>query len=353
MPGKTVRAGLGLAASVLGAGMLISPSVVAGVGGRHALAAWVLHLVGGACFSCLIGLLAYTWTGAGSVAEVAGAVLGGWARQTVLVGYLVAFTIGQAAIATAAGAFASAAGESTAVPAAAVLLLTCTMLAATAVPFTARARRWRFALTAGGALVVALHPQLAAASGLLSPHAGEDLPMALLVLFFAGVGWEAMTRTAPTLAGAGQVVRAVAVGAVLVAGGYLTLALSMPADGSSGEMIPWIRAAGPVIAVVLGLYCVTNIRSAASFLTLLGGPRARLAACIVGLSSLGVLMIAATTGWTVGDLLIGTGFAVWAVYCVAMLAVTRLARAGHRFHAAGGWMMIGVLVALIVAVIVT
>jgi amino acid efflux transporter len=66
----TTRAGIGVAEAVLGAGMILIPPLVATLAGPLTLWAWATHLLGGAVFSALLGLLAFTRTGGGSIAGV-------------------------------------------------------------------------------------------------------------------------------------------------------------------------------------------------------------------------------------------------------------------------------------------
>ncbi|WP_240466726.1 hypothetical protein [Streptomyces sp. S5] len=88
-----------VAAGVLGAGMLVMPSVVASLTGEGALLVWSAHLVLGATVSLLLALLVRTRRTPATLAGTVGALLGGWAARAVDGVFAVAFTAGQAAIA--------------------------------------------------------------------------------------------------------------------------------------------------------------------------------------------------------------------------------------------------------------
>lgn len=315
------RAGLGLAGSVLGAGMLLVPPVTAVLAGDGAPAAWLITLVIGAGFSACLGLVSRSLPDAcESIFDVVGATLGGRARRVVLATYLAGFVIGQGAIAVAAGHFlAYGLGlPGHAYLLGALVLASATTASAGGVVLGDRARRLRLAVTGVIALACCALPQVFTASALLVPDPNW-FGGALFVVLFAGVGWESSARIAPGLADGRTVIRSVAMGAGLVLAGYLLLVVLLsqriptaPADSSALRGLA-VLAAGALVG-----YCVTNITAAARFLHALGGPGGRGARTGVGAAGLAVIAIAAIPGWTVAGLLAGPSLATWLSYLLAM-----------------------------------
>lgn len=350
-----VWAGFGLVEAVLGAGLLIVPPVVAGAAGVSAPAAWLAHLVGGAVFAAVLGLMASAHTGAGSIAEVTGRALGRWAERVVLLVYLGGFVVGQAAIALAAGGLLAAGltggapvpgaagfvrlampGEAVSVHAAppgwsvaAVGLLGLAAAGAVAgVRLTDPVRRWRLIVTGVVAVVVCLQPRVLATAGLLPSEPSGQFTVAVFLLFFAGVGWEASARLAPPLGDRSRIVGAMVLGAALVAVAYLTLALLLrgrPGPGEwPGEPALLGRVGALAAAVLLTAYCVTNLQAVGRFLAALGGPTGRAGVAAGGVASLASLLTALLSGWRVADVLLVPCLAAWVGYSLAMVAAVRV-----------------------------
>lgn len=98
-PRRPVRGiAVSLAGNVLGAGMLLMPSVVEGTAGAASLRAWGVHLaLGGAVTLLLAGIVAGACSN--RLSGTLSVLLGPWAGRLVDAVYTVAFTFGQAAIA--------------------------------------------------------------------------------------------------------------------------------------------------------------------------------------------------------------------------------------------------------------
>jgi amino acid efflux transporter len=345
-----VPAGLRLASSILGAGLLLAPPVVAGLAGPAAPAAWLIHLGLGAAFSMALGLHAQARGRPTSIAELTGAALGGWGERAVLASYFGGFTVGQAAIALAAGHFA-AVGFGWSQPAAAaaagcVLLAVATLGAAAGIQLDDRARRCRLAATAALAGYGCARPEWFAAVHLLPDGVRRWFTGAVFVAFFAGVGWESSARIGPSVAGRRRLIGAVLLGAALVGCAYLGLALLLQVRSAGAVGLPdglLDRALALAAAATLALYCMTNLTAAAGLARALrarstagtAGPgRVGRTVPPVGAASIGLVVLAAIIGWSPGQLLIGPCLATCTGYLLAGVATAR-AGAGVSRVAAG------------------
>ncbi|WP_234320182.1 amino acid:polyamine antiporter [Streptomyces sp. SBT349] len=268
---------------VLGAGMLLMPPVVAALTGGHSLLIWSVHILIGGSVSLMLAELVRARVRSTSLAGAVGALLGTRAERVVDGAFAIAFTAGQAAIAWfAATCLLAAADGSLPRPGADGLLLalgvlTVAVLAALS-PLTLPPAVLRLRLWFAGALALAC-----AASGWpAAPAAGSPTPLvplgltpdgyqwlALAGLFFAGVGWEAVTGVVPaTAAGPRRTAAGVALGVACVAAVYLGLAaVQRLATGATAAQDPvsapmrWVLAGAT--AAVLTSYCFTNVRTAA------------------------------------------------------------------------------------------
>jgi hypothetical protein len=328
---STTRVGLNLSEAVLGSGMLLVLPIALSLAGRAAPATWLVVLAGGATFSLTFAMLALVRTGAGSIADVSGAVLGRWARQTVLVVYIGGFTVGQAAIALGAGGFLAEALHSPGRSVDAVALLVAATTGAVAgVELGGRGRGWRLGVTGVLAALACAHPTLFVGAGLLQLARHRNVGAAAFLLLFAGVGWEVSARLAPSLGSRGRVVWAVALGAGLVTAVYLPLALVLRARTNSGAG-PAPRLVALAAAVVLGLYCLTGIRSAARMVSILGGPDRPWVSLAIGGASVGAVLAALAFDSGVAGLLVVPCLAAWIGYFLATAAIIRGGSPGTRF----------------------
>lgn len=276
-----------LARSILGAGMLIMPSVVAALTGGQSHLVWSAHILLGGSISLMLAMLVRARVQSTSLAGAVGTLLGSWAERTVDGAFAIAFTAGQAAIAWfAATCLLAAANGSLPRPGVGSLLvalgiLTVALLAALSpVSLPGGALRWRFWVAVVVALVCAAcgwpagpamgsHTPLAPSG--LSP--GDAQWLALAALFFAGVGWERVTTVVPDVAaGTRRTAAGVALGIAAVAAVYLGLATiySLAAGASAAQhCVPaplrWVLAGAT--AAVLTSYIFTNVRTAAGIVT--------------------------------------------------------------------------------------
>jgi amino acid efflux transporter len=262
---------LAVSRGVLGAGMLVMPPVVIRLAHNYALLAWSYQLAVGGAVSLLLALSVRGEAVPMSLASQAARVLGERAGWMVNAVFAVAFTSGQAAIAWFAAVSVTAGFDWPRWVALAVAL--GVILAALSValsplrlpPALLRARPWVTGLTAvacalwvwpSGPMRAALSP---AALGL-----GAGFWLAVLALFFAGVGWEAVTQAVPGRGlSPGQVTRGVGLGVAVVAAAYLTIAALAGLRHTGPPASGWARCGlGVIVAIVLTSYCFTNIRTA-------------------------------------------------------------------------------------------
>ncbi|HEX5568469.1 MAG TPA: amino acid:polyamine antiporter [Streptomyces sp.] len=268
---------------VLGAGMLLMPPVVAALTGEHSLLVWSAHILLGGSVSLMLAVLVRARVRSTSLAGAVGTLLGTWAERAVDGAFAVAFTAGQAAIAWfAATCLLTAADGSLPRPGADGLLLALGVLAVAvlaalsplALPAAVlRLRPWVAGTVAlacaawGWPAVSAVGEHTPLVPPGLSPEGAQWL--ALAGLFFAGVGWEAVTAVVPvTAAGPRRTAAGVALGVACVAVVYLGLAaVQRLATGAPAAQDPvsaplrWVFAGAT--AAVLTSYCFTNVRTAA------------------------------------------------------------------------------------------
>ncbi|WP_282692519.1 amino acid:polyamine antiporter [Streptomyces sp. CC208A] len=266
-----------LSRGVLGAGMLVMPPVVVALAGGDGPLVWTAHLLLGGSVALVLAALVRARLGPVSLAGAVGALLGGWAERAVDGVFAVAFTAGQAAIAwfaavsllSAADGSPPRAGTDGLLLALGVLVVAgAAALGPVALPVTVL--RWR--PWVAGALAVACAavgwPGVPAggADTALAPSglsSGGALWLALAALFFAGVGWEAVTDAVPSVAaGRGRTYAGVVLGTAGVAVVHLGLALLQGRGGQGPVPVPLRWGLAGATAVVLTSYCFTNIRTA-------------------------------------------------------------------------------------------
>jgi amino acid efflux transporter len=340
-----------LCAQVLGAGMLVMPPVVAALAGRHSIRTWSAHILLGACISLMLAALVRARVRPASLAATVGALLGRRAEQVVDGAFAVAFCFGQAAIAWYAGTCLLT-GTTGSVPrsGAVGLLLALGVLAVAVLaalgPLSLPAALLRLRPWVAGAVALACAGMAWAAvpaEGAHTPLAPAGLSadgaqwLALVLLFFAGVGWEAVTAVPTDAARPGRVAAGVALGAAGVAVVYLGLAtVRQLAVGTSGGSqhsmaapLRWVLAIATV--AVLSSYCCTNVRTAAGIASrLLRGRRstdvhdpAKRVIAAVGLACGAIACAAAAGDGAVSLLLLGPAAAALIGYGLAAVAAVR------------------------------
>lgn len=305
-----------------------------------------------------------------SLAGAVGVLLGRWAELAVDGAFAVAFCFGQAAIAWFAATCLLTAADGSAPRSGAVGLLLALGVLAVAVlaalsPLSLpravlRLRPWVAGVVAlacaaavwAGVSAGAAHTPLAPAG--LSVDGAQWL--ALIALFFAGVGWEAVIAVPVVAVRPGRVAAGVVLGAAAVAVVYLGLATvqhlavqaSEGAQHSVAAPLRWALAL--MTAAVLTSYCFTNVRTAA-----LIASRLRRGACAhtparAGIVAIGAACCAIACAATVGDgavplLLLGPAAAALIGYGLAAVAAAR--HGGPLLRCAGTAVLL-VLVGMVV-----
>jgi amino acid efflux transporter len=271
--------------------------------------------------------------------------------------FAIAFTAGQAAIAWfAATSLFTAVNGVAPRPGVDVFLLALGVLVVGVVaalsPFSLPAAVLRLRPWATGVLALAC----AAWGWLAVPAAGSPTPLAPLglspeggqwlafaALFFAGVGWEAVTAVVPAVAaGPRRTAAGVALGVASVAVVYWGLAVvhrwAPAADGSVPPPLRWVFAIAT--AVVLTSYCFTNVRTAARIAARLrpsgrGPSKAVIAA--VGVACCAFAWVGVRDG-AVPLLLLGPAAAALIGYALAAVAAVR--RGGPVLRCFGGLVLL-------------
>lgn len=363
-----------LCAQVLGAGMLVMPAVVAALAGRHSIRVWSAHILLGASISLMLAALVREQVQSTSLAGVVGGLLGRWAELVVDGAFAVAFCFGQAAIAWfAATCLLTAVDGSVPRSGTVGLLIALGVLAVPVLaaisplalpPAALQLRPWVAGTVALACASVAWAAVPAGAAHTPLAPAGLSAAgaqwLALTVLFFAGVGWEAVTAVVPgTAARPGRVAAGVSLAAAAVAVVYLGLVLvqrlALAASGGTQHSMaaPLRWALAIATAAVLASYCFTNVRTAARIATRLRHGGRGACAHSPGkavIATLGVACCAIACWPAAGDgavplLLLGPAAAALIGYGLAAVAAAR--RGGPLLRCAGAAVLL-VLVSMVV-----
>ncbi len=388
------------ACAVLGAGVLVLPGQAASLAGPASLVAWV--------FSALLGLaLAFTFAGlavrhpdAGGVATFTAAAFGPTLGGITGWWYLVAGSVGQTVVALTAGYYVTAAAGVSQrwSPAFAAAVLACAVAANLRGLRTGARVQVGLALGVAAILVtvvlVAL-PQVHRAE--LAPFAPEGFSgvgRAVVVLFFAFAGWEAVAH----LSGEFRDVRrtlpaATLVTVVVVTVLYLGVALAVVGTRAYGTPTLDRISLGTVlqrglgvsalhvVAVAAVVICVGTTNAYVASVSRLGYALARdgwapaalsrhnrhgapvhAVLAVAGIGAVG-LVGAALLGWGTDGIVVIPSVLVLATYLLASAAAVRLLTGGRRLVAAvalvlllvavpyaGRTLVIPVLVAAVAAV---
>ena len=313
------RSGLALAANVLGVGALFLPWTVTASFGPAALIGWGYHLLaGGLLVATLANLASAGGTGGGAVGLI-GTALGELPGKVIRACYVIGITAGQAVVSLVAAGFAvQALGLATAGNAArATAWIAAGLLAMSA------ALAWR-QLTVAALVLLGVEVVLLAATVLVAATAKEvasagptlsasTIGGAVAIQCFAVVGWESAARPAATrpASEAGRARWLGPLGGVFVVGllygSVLVAARTMATDHAApGLALPVLsgsgagRAVAAAMALVAGLFCARNIRTAAVLAMGLADAELRPRALVATAAALAAVA-------TVGVALVGTG----------------------------------------------
>ncbi|MFE6685077.1 hypothetical protein ACFVFQ_01225 [Streptomyces sp. NPDC057743] len=323
---SALRTALGIVNAVLGAGTLLLPVALAPLAHSGA----VSLVVAGALlvWSLLIGFAGGT-RGSGPAGFVR-ARLGPRTTNVVHGLYFGGFAVGQAVVVGAAGQFVADGPAAAALGA--VLLCLAAALAAAGVTPSPAVRTARLVATLALALVWWLYPGTFGLDPGRSPFGAAAL-IAVPVLF----AWVGLEGSLPALRSARAATTwGVALGLVGAAALYGVL-LTPPGSQALGP--PALHSAlAWVAAVVLGMYCLTNLRAVgARWHTLRSGPaepgdrgpgRPGIAVAVVLAGA--ALGLAAAFHWSLAVLLLGPGTATAAIYAVLAVAALRRWRSRPR-----------------------
>ncbi len=261
--------------AVVGAGVLVLPGQTASLAGPVVLVAWVFSCLLGALLAATFAALASRMPDAGGVAtyatdafgERAGGVTGWW--------YLVAGSVGQTVVPLTGGYYLADAlgvGERWAYLIAASILAValCSNLSGIRVSAVIQVA---LAVAVGVILVVASVAGIShARAGALSPfapHGPSGVGKAVVVLFFAFAGWEAVAHLADEFQDPRRdLPRATAITVALVSVLYLAIAVAVVVTRSYGTAQLDHLAVGRLLAQGLGVGAVDAAAGAALAISL-------------------------------------------------------------------------------------
>ena len=274
----TIRLGQGVAlyvCAILGAGVLVFPGQAATLAGPASLIAWGFSALIGAALAFTFAALASRFPDAGGVATYATRAFGPAAGGITGWWYFIAGSVGQTIVPLTAGYYIAAAFglDQRWAPAFAAAVLTLAVVASlVGVKIGARVQVG-LALGVGailvGVIIVAL-PQIDVANfSSFAPHGLVGIGRAIVVLFFAFAGWEAIAhlsaefrhvrRTLPL-----ATLLTVAIITVL----YLGVAFAVVGTGSYGSRALDRVSLGAIIQHGLGVSAVDAVAIAAAVICL-------------------------------------------------------------------------------------
>lgn len=228
--------------AVLGAGVLVLPGQVASSAGPASLVAWAFSCVLGLVLALTFATLATAMPGAGGVATFTTAAFGPSAGGVVGWWYLIAGSLGQTIVPLTGGYYVAAAlgrGPGTSVVVAVGILAAAVSANLVGVKVSARAQ---VVLAAGVALVLVAAVVSAAPAmdvARLQPFAPAGVGavgQAVVVLFFAFAGWEAVAHLSGEFTDPEEGLRrATLITVVVVSVLYLAIAAAVVLTGTYGS----------------------------------------------------------------------------------------------------------------------
>ena len=261
--------------AVVGAGVLVLPGQTASLAGPAVLVAWAFSCLLGALLAATFAALASRMPDAGGVATYTTAAFGPRVGGVTGWWYLVAGSVGQTVVPLTGGYYLADAlgvGERWAYLIAASILLAalCSNLSGIRVSAGIQVA---FAIAVGVILLVASvagisHAQAGALSP-FAPHGLSGVGKAVVVLFFAFAGWEAVAHLAGEFRDPRRdLPRATAITVVLVAVLYLAIAVAVVVTRSYGTAQLDHLAVGRLLSRGLGVGAVDAAAGAALAISL-------------------------------------------------------------------------------------
>lgn len=381
---KHIGVGQGIAlyvSAILGAGVLVLPGQAASMAGPASLVSWAIAGLLGIPLASMFAALARRYPDAGGIASYAKAGFG--PRVGGVAGWLffVAGSVGQTIVPLTGGYYVADAlgmGTATSFVVAALILAAATVMNLLGVRVSARAQ-----LLLAGAVAAALAitivltvPRMSTAHLTpFAPHGITPIGSAVIVLFFAFAGWEAISHLAGEFQDADRdVPRAVAATIVIVTVLYLGTACAVVLTGTYGRPSTDRVAIGillrdalgsaatpiaAVIAVVISLGTTNAFIAGVSRLACslaadhwLPTPVARITGAgvpvggifaVSGTATAG-LVLATWRGWGTETLVVVPSTLVVAVYVIAAASAIRILT---RWGRAAGLMTLMVTVAVV------
>lgn len=334
---KHIGVGQGIAlylSAILGAGVLVLPAQVASMAGPASLVSWGVAGLLGIPLATMFALLARRFPDAGGVASYARAGFGSYAGGVTGWLYFVAGSVGQTIVPLTGGyyvAHAFGAGAVTSYGVAFGILAVATVANLLGLRVSAAAQL-ALAATVGLSLAVTIvlsAPRMDTARlADFAPHGFAPVGSAVVILFFAFAGWEAIAHLAGEYRDpARDLPRAVAATVVIVTVLYVGTAASVVLTGTYGSPTTDRIAIGLLLQHALGA-ASTPIAAFLAVVISLGTTNA----FVAGVSRLAAAL--ARDGWLPAGVarVSKSGVPVGGV-----LAVAALATAGLALAALFGW----------------
>ncbi|MCX4091975.1 APC family permease [Nocardia sp. alder85J] len=356
--------------AILGAGVLVFPGQAASLAGPASLVAWGFSALMGLPLAFTFAALASQFPDQGGVATFAARAFGASAGGIAGWWYFIAGSVGQTIVPLTAGYYvADAVGvDQTWAPAIAAVIL-AVALAANLVGLRLGARV-QIGLAAGVAVILlaviaVAAPQIRATELTpFAPHGVSGIGQAVVVLFFAFAGWEAIAHLSAEFQDVRRnLPRATLLTILIVSVLYLGVAFAVVGTGSYGDRALDRISLGVIIQHGLGLSAVTVVAVAAVVICLgttnafvasvsrLGYALARdgwaprvlsrqnrhgvpyLSVLAVGAIGAAGLVGAALFGWGTDDIVFVPSVLVLATYLLGATAAARLFRGWLRLLA--------------------
>lgn len=353
--------------AILGAGVLVLPGQAASLAGPASLVAWGFSALLGVPLAFTFAALASRYPDAGGVATFAAKAFGARAGGIAGWWYFIAGSVGQVIVPLTAGYYVAAAlgWDQRAAPAVAVVVLALAIAANLA---GARVgARMQIGLAIGVAVllltvIVVAVPQIEPARfAPFAPHGVSGIGRAVIVLFFAFAGWEAIAHLSAEFRDVRRTLPRATLLTVLVVTvlslGVAVAVVGTGAYGSTGDdrISPGliverglgVSAAG-VMAVAAVIICLGTTNAFAASVSRLGAALGRdgwapaalarrsgrgtpvISLLTVGGIGAGGLLAAAVFGWGTDDIVFVPSVLVLATYLLGVGAAVRLFRGRLR-----------------------